>query len=322
MNRAFPRGCLWALAAAGAVFVLLGACTFGVVLGSGLASSDEGGDGVFGGGSSAVAVLDVVGTIESGPGDGGAFGGTASGQLVQQIRRAERDAAVKAIVLRVESPGGSAAASDEIYLALRNARKRSGKPIVVSMGGIAASGGYYVAMAGDRVLANRNTLTGSIGVITVLPVYEDLLDKIGVEARVFKSGPHKDDSLGMRPLDPEDERIFQSIVDDTYERFVEVVAEGRRLDVARVRQLADGRIYSARQAKDLGLIDDFGDFDDAVDEAGRLGGIVGRPRVVEYRRRGLFQSLVSAVYRPSVEERLLAELGLGRDRSLQYLYRP
>jgi len=313
MNR---RGCLWALAAGIAVSLLLLSFVGGFVAGRAIGTFAD----VAGAFGDAVAVIYVTGTIQSGEAGGGLGidGNTYSGTVVRQLKQAQSDPSVKAVVLRVDSPGGSAEGSDEIYNALVQTRKR-GKPVVASMGALAASGGYYVSAAADRILANRNTLTGSIGVITILPNMQELLSKLGVRTYVFKSGAYKDTGTGLRPLTDEEQQIWQSLIDDAYRRFVQVVAEGRGMDEARVRQLADGRLYSAQQAKDSGLIDDFGDLDDAVELAAQLGGIRGKPRLVEYRRRSLIGSLFSRVLAP--QELSLERLtGLPRHRTLQYLH--
>lgn len=226
-----------------------------------------------------VALIRVEGVIQSGQAGVLAENVAASRTLVGLIERAAEDGDVKAIVLAVNSPGGGVVASDEIYHAL----KQVDKPIVVSMGDLAASGGYYISMAADWIVANPNTLTGSIGVISEFPNADGLLDKIGVEFVVIKSGEHKDIASPFRDMTAEEVALWQKIIDETYAGFVQIVAEGRRMPEDRVRQLADGSVYTGRQALDFGLVDALGYEDDAIAKAGELGGIQGKPRVIEYK---------------------------------------
>lgn len=254
------------------------ACGVGFVAGAGL----TGGVPL---GRNGVALIRVVGTIQSGEGEGiFAQDGAYSGAITRQLRRAQRDSAVRAVVLQVDSPGGGVTASDEIRNEVLRTRTVHGKPVVVSMGSLAASGGYYVSAPADRILANPTTITGSIGVITVISNMQGLLEKVGITTEVLTTGAHKDATSGLRPLTEEDRRILKSVIDDSYDRFVEVVAEGRRMEPGRVRELADGRIFSGRQAKEVGLVDEFGDLPEALKAAAALGGISGEPRVIEYRR--------------------------------------
>lgn len=236
----------------------------------------------------AVALIRVEGAIVSG--EAGPFDTSvaASRTVIGQIEKAAQDGDVRAIVLAVNSPGGGVVASDEIYHALR----QQDKPVVVAMGDLAASGGYYISMASDWIVANPNTLTGSIGVISEFPNAEELLDKIGVEFLVVKSGEHKDIASPFRDMTPEEVALWQRVIDETYAGFVGIVAEGRNLPEERVRELADGSVYTGRQALDLGLIDALGYPEDAIAKAAELGGIEGEPRIVEYRREpGLFDLL-------------------------------
>ncbi|MBM2826951.1 MAG: signal peptide peptidase [Dehalococcoidia bacterium] len=298
-----------------AVMLLSSACSVGFMLGSASAS----GGGFFDRGDT-VAVVKVVGPIMGGDREGLLSpGGAYSNEIVRQLRQAGESESVKAVVLRVDSPGGGVTASDEIYNQVMKLRKEQGKPVVASMGSLAASGGYYVSAAADKIIANSTSITGSIGVITVVPNLEGLMDKLGVKAEVFTSGPHKD-STGFRPMSPEGREIIVGLVNDFYQRFVFVVAQGRGMDEAKVRVLADGRIYTAHQAKDAGLIDDFGDLEEAVKLAGEMGGIVGKPRVIEFREGGLFggvsSSLLSGMRPPALETILRATSPF----ALQYLY--
>jgi protease-4 len=263
----------------------------------------------------AVAVIYAEGVISSGSaGQTTSTGGVTPARIKADLSRAARDASVKAVVLRINSPGGSVVASNEIYKLLRDFQK----PVVVSMGETAASGGYYIACASKWIVANPDTLTGSIGVISELPNAEELLKKIGVQIVVIKSGPNKDIGSYARPMTDDEKKLWQAVIDQAYDGFVKIVAEGRNLPEDRVRQVADGRVYTGKQAKELGLVDQLGYLDDAVSKAGELGGITGKPRVVEYvPRLTLFELLTSASSRAtgiSLEQ----ILGLDAMPRLQY----
>ncbi len=190
---------------------------------------------------------------------------------------------VKALVIRIDSPGGAVAASQEIYLALKRAREEM--PIVVSMGNVAASGGYYAALGADSIVANSGTTTGSIGVIAQLTVFRKLMDKIGVEQEVIKSGLFKDTGSPFREMTAGERAILQEWVDDTYEQFIEAVAVEREIPLEQVRKIADGRVYTGRQALNNGLVDVIGDLDDAVNIAGKMAGIKGKPNILVKKKR-------------------------------------
>jgi protease-4 len=206
-------------------------------------------------------------------------------QTVGDLKNFGESPSIKAIVLRIDSPGGGVVPSQEIYEAVKRVRNKNNKTVVASMGTVAASGGYYIAVATDRIMANPGTLTGSIGVIMELANVEGLLKKIGVESLVVKSGRHKDLGSPFRKMGPEDRQILQSVMEDVHNQFIEAVADGRSLDTSQVRRLADGRIFTGRQAKDANLVDDIGDLADAIRLAGDLAGIEGEPKVVEPKRR-------------------------------------
>ena len=175
------------------------------------------------------------------------------------------------------------------------------KPIVVVMGDVAASGGYYVSMAGDWIIANPNTLTGSIGVISEFPNAEGLLEKVGVDFVVITSGPRKDFGSPYREMTEAEQAYWQKTIDEIYASFVQIVAEGRQMTVAEVEPLADGGVYTGRQALELKLIDQLGYEDDAVNKAAELGGIEGEPRIIEYRERPpLFELLTQSAARNSL----------------------
>lgn len=217
----------------------------------------------------------------------GVISGELADRTVRQLKKYADDTSIKAIVLRIDSPGGGVAASQEIYQEVKRTRAK-GKPIVASMGSLAASGGYYVAAAVERIFANPGTITGSIGVIIQLANAEDLLRKVGVESTVIKSGPFKDSGNPTRSLRDDERQVFQSVVDDVYQQFVEAVVEGRNLQEADVRQYADGRIYSGRQAKHLNLVDELGTLQDAVAYTASLVGIVGKPKLVQEEKESFW----------------------------------
>lgn len=217
-----------------------------------------------------------------------------SQQTVGDLKRFAETPSVKAIVLRIDSPGGGVVPSQEIYDAVKRVRNKNNKMVVASMGTVAASGGYYIAAATDRIIANPGTLTGSIGVIMELANLEGLLKKIGVESLVVKSGQYKDIGSPLRKMSEGDRRILQSVMDDVHRQFIQAVAEGRSLDEAEIRPLADGRIFTGRQAKEMKLIDELGDLEDAIRLAADLVGIEGEPKVVEPRKRFSIRELLES----------------------------
>lgn len=217
-----------------------------------------------------------------------------SQQTVSELQEFSEDPLVKAIVVRIDSPGGGVAPSQEIYNAVKRVRDEHNKTIIASMGTVAASGGYYIAVATDRILANPGTLTGSIGVIMQLANFEELLKKIGIQNFVIKSGRYKDIGSPFRPMREDDRRLMQSVMDDVHRQFIEAVALGRSLEVADVERLSDGRVFTGIQAKDALLVDDLGDLRDAIRLAGELSGIKGEPPVVEPERRFSFRDMISS----------------------------
>ena len=213
--------------------------------------------------------------------------------VVRELRERGDDASIKAVVVRVNSPGGVVAPTQEIFTAIQRVRK-GGKPVVASLGAVAASGGYYVATAADRIYANPGTLTGSIGVIMQMANLEGLLKKVGVEYVVVKAGSYKDVGNIARAMSPEERRMLQALLDDVYSQFVDAVAEGRGLDRKEVLAFADGRIYSGQQALGLKMVDELGGFEDAVEAAGKLANIPGRPRVIYPRKKFSFKDLIDS----------------------------
>jgi protease-4 len=177
-----------------------------------------------------------------------------------------------AVVIEINSPGGGVTASDEMHQSILDFRENTSKPVVVSMGDTAASGGYYIATAADRIVANETTLTGSLGVIIPLNNFAEAAEKYGIRQVVIKSGKYKDMGSAFREMRPDEREIFQSIVNQEYAEFVDVISEGRGIPEERVREIADGRVYSGSQARDLGLVDSFGGLDEASATAGRLAG--------------------------------------------------
>lgn len=207
-------------------------------------------------------------------------------QPIKEIKKYADDSSIKAIVLRVDSPGGAVAPSQEIYEEIKKAARN--KHVVASMGTIAASGGYYISAAATKIFANPGTLTGSIGVIMELPNVEGLMEKVGLKTRIIKSGKYKDIASPFREMSDEDREVLQGVIDDVHEQFIEAVSEGRNMDMEKVRGLADGRIFTGRQALALGLVDELGNMQDAIDEAARLAGIEGKPVVVSRSEKDTF----------------------------------
>ncbi len=206
--------------------------------------------------------------------------------VVDQIVGFAKDEDIRAIVVRIESPGGVVAAAQEIYAELRKVRD-GGKPVVASMGGVAASGGYYVACGADSIVANPGTLTGSIGVIMSFPNTQELFKKIGIGFEVVKTGEYKDIGSFARAMTPAERKLLGGLLEDVYDQFVTVVSVERNIELETVKTFSDGRLLTGRQAHNLGLVDQLGDFRDALLLAGRLAGISGEPTVVRPRRKAI-----------------------------------
>ena len=201
-----------------------------------------------------------------------------SKDATDEIKEYAKDKSIKAIVLRIDSPGGAVAPSQEIYEEVKKAVAR--KNVIVSMGSVAASGGYYIAAPATKIIANPGTLTGSIGVIMEIPNIEGLMNKIGIKTEVIKSGRHKDIASAFRTMGKEEREILQGVMDNVHEQFMKAVAEGRKIKMEEVRKIADGRIFTGEQAKTHGLVDDLGTLEDAIKTAATLAGIKEEPVVV------------------------------------------
>lgn len=218
---------------------------------------------------------------------------TGTDALLRNIRKAREDKEIKAIVLRMNTPGGSAAASQEIAEEIERVRNE-GKKVVTSMGDVAASGGYWIAAGTDKIVANPATTTGSIGVIWSVANLEELYRKIGVGQETIKSGPYKDIGSPARPMSSQEKELLQGMVNDIFEQFIAVVAKGRNMDESKVRSLADGRIYTGRQAKELGLVDELGNMYDAIEIAAQMSGMQGRPEIKEYGKESPWEKILGA----------------------------
>lgn len=243
----------------------------------------------------------------------------ASEKITEELGDYADDSSIKAIVIRVDSPGGGVVASQEIHNAVKKAKK-NGKKVVVSMGSVAASGGYYLAAPADRIVANPGTLTGSIGVIMEFATVEKLLEKIGVKGMVIKAGEYKDMGSPFRDMTPQEKQLLQSVMDDVHAQFIQAVAEGRGLPLEAVRAIADGRIFTGRQALGLKLVDQLGDLDESIQAAADLAGIKGKPKVVEREKKIPFLEMLreeSTAWIADAVARIISRDAV----SLQYRYR-
>lgn len=238
-----------------------------------------------------IGVVRVSGFITGG-GGGVLLGGTSSESVIKQLRSAGRDDSVKVVLLRLNSPGGSAAAAQEVYQEVRRLRTEKRKKVIASMGDVAASGAYYIASAADQIVANGSTLTGSIGVVMELPEVEGLLKRYGINLNVVKSGPYKDIGNPARRLTENERRLLSGIIGDVYNQFVDSVAQGRRMPREKVLKIADGRVFTGRQALALGLVDRIGNWQDAVALAAKEGGLPPEPRLKEMAPKGALSALL------------------------------
>lgn len=247
---------------------------------------------VKGKGSANVALINIYGAISDEASGGGPFSssdGANSNQLIEQIEQAREDKGIKAILLRINSPGGTAAASQAVYEELMRTRKETDVKIIASLGDVAASGGYYIASAADHIIANPSSVTGSIGVIVRTQNVSSLLDKIGVQTSTIQSGPLKDILSPFRATKPEEQKILQGVVNESYQQFLEAIVAGRDISMEKLKPLADGRIFTGTQAKENNLVDSLGNFHDALKTTAELANISGDPTVRDFGKGSLFK---------------------------------
>jgi protease IV len=279
---------------------------------------------VAGDGPAVIAVVPVEGTIA--PADntlGGTQPTTTPEGLADALRQAAQDTSVVAVVLEINSPGGGVTASDEMHQSIMDFKENTGKPVVVSMGDTAASGGYYISTAADRIVAHETTLTGSLGVIIPLNNYAEAANKYGIKQVVIKSGKYKDMGSAFREMTPDERGIYQSIVNQDYSEFVDVISEGRGIPEERVREIADGRIYSGVQARGLGLVDSFGNLDEASATAARLAGAKDTTLVRYVQEPTLFETVLARVAPQEPQAQQIIEAsGLDLEPKPYYLYLP
>ena len=232
-----------------------------------LRTGDGGGGSGFGLGER-IAVIPIEGTI------------TDDRETLKQIREFREDGSIKGYVIAINSPGGSVGPSQSIFGELKKLREEDDRPVIASIGGVGASGGYYIALGADSIYALPGSLTGSIGVIMELPEIRELMDKVGVEMRTIKSAEHKDVGSLYREMSPGDSAILNSLVQDVYDQFVEAVSTERKMSRQRLLPLADGRVLTGRQAQRSGLVDRLGNVQDAIATAGRMAGLGSDPKIV------------------------------------------
>lgn len=308
------NGCLLALLIALGAIALLGIV---VVMVAGMMGGREEGVLSVGGSGDKIAVIPINGVIQMGGEESGLFGGAtfSAAAAMQQIRSAAKDKTVKAVILRINSPGGSAAASQCVYEEVMKLREKTKKPVIASMGDIAASGGYYIACSANTIFASPATMTGSIGVIMQSMNFSGLAQKYGVKDETVTSGPFKDMFSPLRPTRDDERRVAREMINEVYGQFVADVCKGRNMKPEVLRRLADGRVYTGSQALRVGLIDRLGNFHDAVDEAARQAKIKGEPQLKEYGRprglAGLLSELVGLQPARAVAPLPLPALGPG-----------
>jgi len=218
-----------------------------------------------------IAIVEIRGVIAQSSG------------IIEELHLHLEDEGVKAIILRIDSPGGGVGPSQEIHREILKIKSK--KKVITSMGSVAASGGYYIACASDLIVANPGTITGSIGVLMQFSNFEELLKKIGIKGVVVKSGEHKDIGSPLREMTPDEKRIMQEVLDNVHQQFIQAVAEGRKLDYSKVVQIADGRIITGEQAKNFGLVDKMGNLQDTIDITAEMVGIKGKPNVLYPKKR-------------------------------------
>lgn len=241
-------------------------------------------------GNGKIAVVDLDFTI------------ITSDPIVRQFKKYREDKSIKAIVLRINTPGGGVAASQEMYEEIRKTRD-SGKPVIVSFASLAASGGYYAACGGSLIVSNPGSLTGSIGVIMSFVTIQELAKKLGIDETTIKSGELKDAGSPFRYPTEKDKEYFQDIVDDSYQQFLDVVSKERKIKMDELKKIANGRVFTGSQAQKLGLVDSLGTFEDAIRIAGRMGGIEGEPTIVKEKTRlGIVERLTEGTTNSELRE--------------------
>lgn len=244
--------------------------------------------------SKPIALVTISGAISDGDGGGSLLSPMSSLQTVMQTLRTVKESnKYKAVIVRINSPGGTVGMSQEIYEELKAIRGK-GKVVVVSAGDIMASGGYYIACGADKIVANPGSLVGSIGVIIESVSVEEGLKKLGIKPQVVKSGTHKDILNPMRDMTVEEQALLQAVIDDTFDQFVTAVSEGRKMDKKAVKELADGRVFTGRQAKEKGLVDQLGGYDEALALTKKLANLPDSAGVEDFNKPGLFQGLLGA----------------------------
>jgi protease-4 len=274
------------------------------ILGSWLRGSDSEDSGwtdLFMDKDNKIGVIRIEGTIAS------------SDEILKQLRSFRKKKAVKAIVLRINSPGGTVAPAQEIYREIRKVKEH--KPVVASMETVGASAAYYIASATDRIVCSAGTITGSIGVIMMLPDIHNVIDKIGVGVNIIKAGAHKDIGSPLKKLSDADKEILEKFAAEIHEQFIKDVEVGRKgkIDEAKLRSIADGRFFCGEKAKEMGLVDSLGNFYDAIHVAGELGRVTGEPELVypEKKWRNLMdvftESASGALVRKLAEQARLIE---------------
>jgi protease IV len=266
----------------------------------------DGGEYVTKGSGDKIAIVEINDVIMS------------SEKTVEQIKKYREDKSIKAIILRINTPGGGVAASQEIYEEVRKTRD-SGKIIVVSMGSLAASGGYYIAVGSNLIIANPGTLTGSIGVIAQFVSIKDLAEKLGITQTTIKSGSLKDAGSPFKQMSDSDKAYFQDVVDNSFGQFLDVVAKERKMSKETLLPYANGRVFTGLQAKDYGLIDSLGTFEDAIRITGRMAGIEGEPRIVREKKKfSLFEEILGS----KMEDVTAIKEKLFEEPILQYKFTP
>jgi len=238
-----------------------------------------------------IGIVDITGLISD------------SQYIVNQVKKFRKDKRIRGIILRIDSPGGAVGPSQEIYNEVLKTRE-SGKTIYASMGALAASGGYYIASAAERIFANPGTLTGSIGVIMVFSNAQGLMEKIGLQPEIVKAGEYKDIGSPARAMTQKERNLLQSVVTDVHQQFIEAVANGRNISVAEVTKIADGRILTGRQAYSLNLVDQMGGLQVSIDQIAHKVGIIGSPKIIkETPRVGFLEWVLKSTLNQSLINR-------------------